>query len=309
MEELKKAQRPLLVVHQNPDGDALGSAVALQEYLITQNKNCTIWSSTPIHEKYTFLPHIYNIQSDPNYFAQADLLVILDSGDLKYAGVEKLVQTMKHRIINIDHHPTNQNYGKINLVLPTVSSTSEIIFNFFRRNNIVTNHRMATALLTGLITDTDNFSNPATSVNTFLVASQLVRAGGNLNLINQWIVKNKTINSLRLWGAVLSRLEKIEKKNIIYTYITKDDLLTFAVADSESEGIANFLNNMAGEGVCLLLKEVADGKIKGSFRTTRDDIDVAAWAKTLGGGGHKKAAGFTSTGTIDEILEKILTIT
>jgi phosphoesterase RecJ-like protein len=308
-DHLTRAKRVILVVHQNPDGDALGSATALQEHLLNLGKNTTIWSATEVLPKYDFLSHSASVSSDPKLFTATDLdlIIVLDSGDLGYAGVDKFVAGLEHKIINIDHHPTNRNYGFINLVQPTSSSTSEMIYHFFKHNRLPINHRMATSLLTGIITDTDNFQNGATSINAFMAASDLIRSGGNINLINQWVVRNKTVNSLRLWGTVLSRLVHLKEDKLVYTYITREDIDTYQVSESESEGIANFLNNLDSDGASLILKEAEGGKIKGSFRTTRDDIDVSAWAKKLGGGGHKKAAGFTTIGTIEEVLKKLLT--
>jgi phosphoesterase RecJ-like protein len=211
-------------------------------------------------------------------------------------------------IINIDHHATNEHYGQINLVIPTAASTTEVLFHYFRNNNIFVNPKMATSLLTGLATDTSNFSNSATSAIALAVGGELIRSGGNYNLINDATIKNKSIEVLRLWGKVFSRLVKDERTGITYTFITKTDLDEHQVSEAESEGIANFLNNLENTSIAMILRETADGKIKGSFRTTRSDIDVSALAKKLGGGGHKKAAGFNTDGTIEEVIAKILTL-
>jgi phosphoesterase RecJ-like protein len=167
---------------------------------------------------------------------------------------------------------------------------------------------MATALLTGIITDTDNFTNSATSDTAMAAAGDLIRKGGNLNMINEQVVRNKSINLLRLWGEILNRLNKHEALDMVYTYITQVDLKVHQVDETDSEGIANFLNNLDEGKMSLILKETQDGKIKGSFRTTKDDVDVSALAKKLGGGGHKKAAGFSIAGTIDEVMKKITTL-
>jgi len=309
-EQLQLAKRVVLVVHQNPDGDALGAATTLHEHLQKQGKDVCIWSSTKVLPQYAFLPHFQSITTDPEIFSASDLdlIVVLDSGDLSYAGINKLVMGLEHKIINIDHHPTNRNFGFINLVQPTASSTCEMVYHFFKHNRLPTNHRIATSLLTGILTDTDNFQNSATSLSAFMAASDLIRSGGNFNMINQWIVKNKTVNGLRLWGVVLSRLQNLEEAKLVYTYITKEDLVTYNVSENESEGIANFLNNIDNGGACLILKEIENDKIKGSFRTTNEDLDVAAWAKKMGGGGHKKAAGFTASGTIQDVLKQLLTL-
>ncbi|EKD43482.1 MAG: Phosphoesterase, RecJ protein, partial [uncultured bacterium] len=147
-----------------------------------------------------------------------------------------------------------------------------------------------------------------TSESAMAAAGDLIRRGGNINLINEHVVRNKSINLLHLWGAVLNRLNKHEALDMVYTYITQADLTTHLVSENDSEGIANFLNNLDEGKMALILKETSDGKIKGSFRTTKDDVDVSALAKKMGGGGHKKAAGFSTIGTIHEVLEKILAL-
>ncbi len=306
---LQGVKNALIVPHQNPDGDAIGSALALAEYLENSGIKPTVFCVTPLQPKFHFLPRAEYVSDNAAIFQnqEIDTIIVLDSGDLRYAGIDKLATDHPADIINIDHHPTNEKYGHINLVVPRAAATAEIIYHFFKYNGIRLSHRMATALLTGIITDTDNFTNPATSTSALQVAGALLRQGGNLKLINNHMVKNKTINSLKLWGEVLVRLNKQEGMNLAYTYITQADLKKHDVGDVEAEGIANFLNNLDGADISLILKETAEGKIKGSFRTIRDDIDVAALARKFGGGGHKKAAGFTTGGTMEEILNRILT--
>ncbi|MFA7654126.1 MAG: bifunctional oligoribonuclease/PAP phosphatase NrnA [Candidatus Magasanikbacteria bacterium] len=306
--QLMAAKKIIIIPHQHPDGDSLGSAGALKEFLNTVNKDATIFCASPAQSKYHFIPHARTLSNEPRRFADkaVDTIVVLDSGDLRYAGVDVHLKNHPAQIINIDHHPTNEKYGDINLVMPTASSTAEILFYFFKHNEIKINQIMSTALLTGIITDTDNFTNSATNPMAMLIASELLRTGGNLNLINQYTIRNKSLAVLKLWGAALSRLTKHEGKDLTYTYLTQKDFENYNVSENEADGIANFLNNLEGSKTSLILKETADGKIKGSFRTTSDEMDVAAWAKRLGGGGHKKAAGFSLEGKMEEVLQKIL---
>ena len=308
--KFKQARLVLIVPHQNADGDALGSACALFEHLQINGIKARIFCTTATNPKLAFLAHSEKVEADLNIFSnpELDTIVILDSGDLQYAGIYNYVKNHPAQIINIDHHHTNQQYGHHNLVISTASSTAEVIYNFLKHIQAKINHKMATALLTGIITDTDNFTNSATSDGAMSIASDLIRRGGNLNLINENTVRNKTINLLRLWGVALNRLSKHADLDLAYTYITQADLLQHQVSENESEGIANFLNNLEDARMTLILKETDDRRIKGSFRTTRDDTDVSTLAKSLGGGGHKKAAGFTTTGTIEEVLEKITTL-
>ena len=309
-EQIKNAKNVILIPHQNADGDALGSATALFDYLHTHNINARIFCLTPVSPRLAFLSHTEKVTTDQNIFLDKtiDLIIVVDSGDLEYAGVYNLVKDHPATIINIDHHHTNKQFGHHNLVITTASSTAEVIYHLLRHLHARLSHRMATSLLTGIITDTDNFTNSASSESAMSAAGDLIRHGGNLNLINSYTVRNKSVNLLHLWGEVFNRLNKHEQMDMVYTYITQADLEKHQVNENESEGIANFLNNLDEGKIALILKETADGKIKGSFRTTKDDVDVSALAKKMGGGGHKKAAGFSTAGTIQEVLEKIMAL-
>lgn len=307
--EINQAKKILLVCHQNPDGDALGSVSALANFLKKENKIYETFCLTPPSKHLSALPHLLTPNTDEKIWGNSkhDLIIILDSGDLKYAGIEKHIENLSHEpiIVNIDHHPTNNKFGHYNLIIDQASSTTEILYFFFKYNNIKISKNMAMSLLTGLITDTENFSNPGTTENSLKVASDLIHHGANFNLVKTWFLKNKPITALKLWGIVLSRLTSHEKYEIIYTYITQNDIRSHGNDEAESEGIANFLNNLNEGKASLILKEQEDGKFKGSFRTTRDDVDVSKIASKLGGGGHKKASGFIIEGEIKEALKKI----
>lgn len=303
-----QAEKILLVTHQNPDGDAVGCVSAFSYFLQSLAKKHHNFCFNLPAPRINNLPHIVNINTDPVVWQEKpDLVIVLDSGDLRHAAIDNYIRGAVHgpTVINIDHHETNSNFGHFNLVIKTASSASEILYYFFKFNNIEINKNIAAALLTGLITDTENFTNPGTNINALKIASDLINRGANFNQIKTWFLKDKTINSLKLWGAAFSRLNKNEECDIIYSFITRKDLGENKLDESETEGIANFMNNLGDCKASLLLKEKNDGLIKGSLRTTRDDFDVASIARALGGGGHRKAAGFTIAGTISEVLEMV----
>lgn len=301
---IKSVTNLALVSHPNPDGDTLGAAVAFAEYLRTLGKNVKIFCLTPVPDKFGFLGNIHLISNDPDIFLGLDTITVLDCGDLRYAGITEILKDNPATIINIDHHATNQKYGHLNMVVVGAASTTEVVYNFFKINNVCITPTMATALLTGLITDTDNF-NHATSYSTLATAGELLRLGANWLAIHHSLIQNKSIATLKLWGLVLSRLNKKENSEMVYTYLTTKDLVEYGINDDDVEGVSNFLSKLDGAKISLFIKETADGKIKGSFRTTNDDVDVSALAKKFGGGGHKKAAGFTTVGTIDDVVNKI----
>lgn len=318
---LANVKKAVIVPHQNPDADALGSAAALLEYLIKLGIPAQVFCPLPVVKQFNFLLDNKFVINDPKTFFDGDAqtVVVLDSGDLRYAGVDQHLRNHPATIINIDHHASNQNFGALNLVSPACSSTCEILADYFRFNNVAVSNKMATALLAGILADTDNFTNAATSAEALLVSSRLLIAGADISLINKNVVKNKTVDGLRLWGKIFSRLEKIILPGnvhtlnvngdikLTYTYLTQDDILEHQITDSDTNGLANFLNNLDNTDIALILKETPEQKIKGSLRTTKDNLDMTVLAKKLGGGGHKKAAGFTTAGTLDEVLNKILT--
>lgn len=299
---ITQAKQPLFVMHKKPDGDTLGSALALAQWLEAEGKNALIFCKDVAPKHYDFIPKFDRVRNDPAIFEQnVDLVVVLDSGDLMYAGVHEIIEGLSKDlpIINIDHHATNQNYGRLNLVDPEASSTAEVVYNFFSHNNIKIDKHIATALLVGILTDTTNFTNPGTTVSSMRVASELISHGARTNEISKNLLKNKSIDALRLWGKTLARLEENKELNMAIAVIKKDDFTDIQSPGEAVEGVANFLNALLNVSLVLVLRETDDGYVKGSFRST--DVDVSQIAQALGGGGHKKAAGFTIKGKLDKV--------
>ena len=203
--------------------------------------------------------------------------------------------------INIDHHVTNGNHGEHNLVIDDASSTCEVLHHFLDYKKAI-NKNIAACLLTGIITDTGGFQNMATTPLAVSIASRLMKKGVNINQITKFTLQQKPVNTLKLWGRALSRLKINKKDNVISTIITKKDLDDCNANEEALEGISNFLNEMdeAQNGVVMVLSERELGIIKGSLRTTNELIDVSKLAIILGGGGHKKAAGFSIDGNLKE---------
>lgn len=307
---LKDAGKIVIVTHPNPDEDALGSAAAMTEYLGRYGRDASIFCTTPASPRLEFLPNTPLVLTDPDIFndPELDTILVLDSGDLRYAGIAHVAKNHPAVLINIDHHATNENFGLHNFVSAGASATAEMIYRYFQYIREPVSRHMATNLLAGLIGDTDNFTNGATTPSALGVAGELVRLGANFKLINFHTQKDKTFALLKLWGKALARLDKHEEMNLACTYLTRADFAIDGLSENDGDGLSNFMNNLDGVKIILVLKETSDGKIKGSFRTTDDDTDVAALAKKLGGGGHKKAAGFTAEGTVEEVLDMVLTL-
>lgn len=305
---ISSASSVLVVMHQHPDGDALGSALSLSHYLDATNKPHDLFCVHDAPEYFSFLPHIELIQTNPKLIIEGDhtLLISLDSGDLAYAGIHAhLGQRTKatRSIINIDHHATNTHYGDINIVDPTASSTSELLYHFFQHIEHPISQEIATLLLTGIIMDTGGFSNLATTSSSLTVASDLLARGARIWDIQSYTSKNKPISALKVWGTVLSRLQQ-HPSGVVSTVLTQEDLKKHNATPEHVEGIANFLNSIEGARAIVLMSEIENGKIKVSLRSTQEHTDVSHFAQTFGGGGHIKASGFTIPGHIKRLDDR-----
>ncbi len=297
------ASRVLIVSHPKPDGDTLGAASAMVNFCRAHNIPADVFCLDEIPEQYSYMPGTEHYACDPTIFSSCshDVLAVFDAGDLRYAGIVDLIASMptKPRIINFDHHATNELFGEVNVVNVKASSTAEVVYDFFQENNIEVSREMSVCLLTGILTDTGVFSNAATTWTSLEAASDLLRRGAKIQEVSKKLIQNKTVPALRLWGTALARLKHNRETGHASTAVFIKDLAEESVDDEHVDGISNFLNSVLDVKVVLVLKEMPDGKVKGSYRTT-GDIDVSALAKALGGGGHKKAAGFTVVGRIKE---------
>ncbi|OGY48060.1 MAG: hypothetical protein A2840_02925 [Candidatus Buchananbacteria bacterium RIFCSPHIGHO2_01_FULL_47_11b] len=298
---VRSAQTILLVAHRRPDADCLGSVVALNEWITGLGKECVCFCvDRPqlvvpmVVEPDTFTHDIEAVGAQ-----KFDLAIVVDSGDLRYAGVDGLMAQLRPpMIINIDHHPTNTRFGQLNIVDTTAASTTEIVFQLLKKNKVIISSRIAAALLAGIIGDTYGFTNTNTSATTMQTTSGLLRFGAPLAQVSDALLKNKTVDGLQLWGTILSRLQHNEEFNIAVTVITAEELQGNPELFEVTEGISNFLNNLQGVAAALVLRQETADTIKGSLRTNSDLIDVARFATLLGGGGHRKAAGFTISGRL-----------
>ena len=303
---IEQSQHIMLVQHQKPDGDTAGSSLGMSHYLDAIGKPHTVFCIDPLPESLHFLPGREKVVNDEYHWspdvAQFDLVMVFDGGDLGYVGVKDYIDTLRaaehpFKIVNIDHHATNTNYGDINLVVRNGSSTCEIVSGLLQWRGALSK-KASECLLTGLITDTGHFMNLATTGSSVDAAADLLKRGVNLPDLSKRTMNNRSLATLRMWGKALERLQQTPY-GLVYTVLTQEDLAA-AEADG-SEGMSNFLNSLDQETeakVILVLTQKDETTIKGSFRTTRPEIDVSKLAQAFGGGGHKKAAGFAITGKL-----------
>lgn len=310
-QKIANAQNILLISHERPDGDSFGAALAIAAYLDREGRKYTHFAPTPAAPYFQFLPRAERLVCDYGTLSlqDFDVVITLDCGSITQTNIHDDLICLRDEdngkcLINFDHHASNDSFGTHNLVDTGASSTSEIVYRFFELHGIPVDRDMATCLLTGLITDTGNFTNGATTKESLRIAAQLMRSGAKIETITRHVIQNKNVDALQIWGNVLSRLEIHRDLGIATTVILKTDFEGRDVSEDAVDGITNFLNNLSSVRAIMVLREQEGGIIKGSLRTTRDDVDVNELARHFGGGGHKKAAGFKVKGTLKEVAGK-----
>lgn len=300
LSEIEQAKKILVICHEKPDGDTIGAACAFLNYFDNKNIDYKAFCVDEVPGIYDFMPKTEKIGNEisTEEIKDYDLIFAIDCGELQRTGIADILSQRNSKLINIDHHISNNNFGDLNLVEYKASSTSEIVYEFFNEKLLI-NKNIATCLLTGMLDDTEIFSNPGTNFNVIHASADLLLKGANTQKIIRHIYKSRSIESLKFWGEILSRLHHNKELNIISTYITRHDIERYRLnEDDAAAGISNYIKGLSEADIILVLKETADGFVKGSLRTIKDDIDVSKIAAVFGGGGHKKASGFKVKGKI-----------
>jgi phosphoesterase RecJ-like protein len=298
---LEEKESFVLVCHIDPDGDAIGSLCAMGEVLEANQKRATLVSKDNIPEIFDFIDGVCKISSE--WPSKYDAIILLDNGDFRRTGFQKEILEAKQSgipIINIDHHPKNDIWriSNINMANIEASSTSEIIFELLERLSWKITPTVATSLLAGIFYDTGGFQHQNTSKRVLDITGELLRRGGKLKKISERLISSRSISLFKLWGIALNRLNIHPNYKISISFLTRADLAETGSKEEEISGLVNLLNTAVESRGALLLYESQDGKIKGSLRTEKEDVDMSKLATILGGGGHKKAAGFSFNGKI-----------
>ncbi|MEK7653623.1 MAG: bifunctional oligoribonuclease/PAP phosphatase NrnA [Patescibacteria group bacterium] len=287
-----EAEKVLLLTHQNPDGDGCGSLLATMIYLRSLGKNAEAYVSQNPPSYLDFLPFFEELKDNARILERDwDLIVVLDNSDWEHAGLDPKI-FKSATIINIDHHLSNPNYGDINLIDSRASSTGELIHRFFIDQKVKIDKSMAICLLNGILSDTNGLVNAATTSASVRIAGELMKNGANIHKTAGKVLHHKSIDGLRLWGEILSRLKVNHELNLAYTYVTEDEIKKSKADEEEIDGLTNFLNVISDVEWSMFLRINAD-HTRVSLRTKSENLDLSKLAAFFGGGGHQKAAGFT----------------
>jgi bifunctional oligoribonuclease and PAP phosphatase NrnA len=297
---IKEADHILLFIHSRPDGDTIGSAMAIKEYAKTLGKNADIacYDSLP-----KYLEDIISEQFlDPKSLdiSRYKLTIACDSVE---RGFEKIFPFFKENQITalIDHHPDITISGDITIIDPVFSSTCELIYEFFVFNKIEITRPIATYLLLGILGDTGMLQHSSTTSHVLEISSELLKKGASLSKIVDTAFSNKNICTLRLWGKAFEKAKINPKNGMIASVLTREDLEKCQAGTEDIAQVATILNTVPGSRFSLILSEREGGIVKGSLRSEEyKGVDVSKIAANFGGGGHKLASGFELKGKIVE---------
>ncbi len=300
---IKETDSLLLFAHSRPDGDTVGSVLALYEYAKKLNKIVTIVCFDPFPNYLKSLSNIQFKSPEQINFADYKLIIACDSVE---RGFQKIKDNFNEKqvIALIDHHPDITIQGDINIIDPSYSSVCEIIYNFFSTNNIEINHTIAKFLLLGILSDTGMFQHSNTTPRVMEIASILMKKGAPLAKIVETTFSNKNISTLKLWGKAFEKAKINPENGMIISVLTEKDLEECEARTEDIAQVAGILNTVPGTKFSLILSERKDGIIKGSLRSEEyKGVDVSKIAAQFGGGGHKLASGFEIQGKIAPIKD------
>ncbi|MEM8964375.1 MAG: bifunctional oligoribonuclease/PAP phosphatase NrnA, partial [Acidobacteriota bacterium] len=288
----------------NPDGDAIGSALALGRILRTLGKGATVWLRDPSPSVYLPLPGASRIHhgEDPpaGYPDLFSCVIVLECPTLERTGIDDWL--VARPILNIDHHLGNGQYGEVNWVEASAPAVGEMVYRLSQRLKIELDHDTANLLYLTLVTDTGNFRFSNATSDAFEAAAALVRDGASPEAVSHWLFESQPVASLRLLGEVLRSLELHDDGRIATVWLTQEMLERTGAAHSDSEGLIDYPRSIAGvEAVAMFRELEEDGHYKVSLRS-RGTVDVEAIARGFDGGGHRNAAGCARQGDRDDVV-------
>jgi bifunctional oligoribonuclease and PAP phosphatase NrnA len=308
--ELRMGDKFLLTTHENPDGDALGSLVAMHEILELMGKDNVMFMSAedfPLPYEYRSLP-LDDVRHQLPEDAEERTIVFLDCGNIDRMPVGFLRRDGAH-IVNIDHHHDNTEFGTANLVVGGASCTAEIIYGLTEDLGVEMTREIADALYVGLVTDTGKFQYQNTTPAAHLMAADLISHGVDVHEEFRRLYENVPFAKLQLLARVLSRVERYDDGELTVSYIYRRDYEELGADENYSEGIVDHIRAVEGTVVAALireqLKEGREGVCKVSLRAATDDVDVSVIARKEGGGGHRQAAGFSTEKSGTELIDMI----
>lgn len=302
LEEIKVAEKIIILTHESPDGDAIGSSLAMKLALEELGKEAdVVIPETP--RLYEFLPAIDQVkkQSDIESY---DLAISVDCADLKRLGGREHFENARKTVV-IDHHGSNNMFGDLNYVNPVSPACCEILAYIFEYFEINITKAIGTCIMTGIITDTGGFRHPTVNPETFEFTAELIRKGINVPDIYKRTLRTQTKANFLLTQRVMDRMEILEDGKVTFTYVTLKDKEEVEAEPGDTEGLVEIGRDIEGVEVSILLKQKEENLFRISMRSG-SYVNVSDVCLMFGGGGHQRAAGATAQGTLEQVRERVL---
>lgn len=303
---LRAQQRFAILSHVRPDGDALGSQLALALSLEQLGKDVTVWNEDGLLEKYNFLPGGERLTRPPREPQDFDVAIALDTATQNRLGTAAESVRSAKTWINIDHHPSNPGYGDLVYIDPVSPATGEILFELIRIEKLPMNSAIAENLFVAISTDTGSFQYSNTTARTFEIGAELVRSGVEVGRVSQLLFENYPRRRTELLRELLGTMQFEAAGKIASFSLSLKVAADLAVEPEDNEGLIDHLRAIRGVIVAIFFEELADGKVRVSMRSKSENVDVSGICQKFGGGGHKLAAGTRVRGTLPEVEQKIL---
>src|SRR6478736_4956016 len=306
---IRSHDRFLLVTHENPDGDALGSIIATKLALDQLGKDSVmyLYGDAPLPTEYSFMPLADLRRQLPDDWRER-VLIAVDCANESRLGPDPEPLAGAPLVIDIDHHHDNSRFGGINLIDPNASSTGEVLRDVFAVLGVELTPDIAEALYIALVTDTGRFQYSNTTAKSLRLAAELVEAGADIHRIFRGVYETVQFAKLKLLARALERAQIYDGGRLVVSYLVRSDFTDIGAAEAYSEGIIDSLRAVEGADMAALIREPprSDGPTRRvSLRASNDELDVSAIARKSGGGGHRQAAGFSSDDSVEDITEFI----
>ncbi len=303
---LREGGRFAVLSHVRPDGDALGSQLALGLSLKRLGKDVRIWNEEGMLEKYSFLPSANLLTKPPADPEDVDVAIALDTAIQNRLGTALPAVRSAKVWINIDHHPSNPGYGDLVYINPKAPATGQILFELIRSEKLPIDAAIAENLYVAISTDTGSFQYPNTTARTFEIAAELVRAGVDVGRVSQLTYENYPRRRSELLRDLLGTMRFEANDRVASFSLSLATAKKLGVLPEDNEGLIDHLRAIDGVIVAVFFEELADGKVRVSMRSKSEKVNVCAICEKFGGGGHVLAAGARLRGTLAEVEKKIL---
>jgi len=303
---LREGVRFAVLGHVRPDGDALGSQLALGLSLKRLGKDVRIWNEEGMLEKYSFLPNANLLTKPPAEPEDVDVAIALDTAIQNRLGNSLPAVRSAKVWINIDHHPSNPGYGDLVYIDPKSPATGQILFDLIKSEKLPIDAAIAENLYVAVSTDTGSFQYPNTTARTLEIAAELVRAGVDVGRVSQLTYENYPRRRVELLRDLLGTMRFDANDRVASFSLSLATAKKLGVLPEDNEGLIDHLRAIRGVIVAVFFEELADGKVRVSMRSKNEKVNVCAICEKFGGGGHVLAAGARVRGSLAEVERKIL---